>query len=331
MLAFILLLSLASQPFAVQNFFSIVVTVRDDSGHTVSSIRVSLEDENSQPIATKFPDGSGRFQFRGLRSGIYNVRVETAGTPFEPVTVSVPLQSMTNSTINRSTTDIPTPIDIVLRRRKSADGAAPAIVFSQVIPPPAREEFTRAVSNLNKSSASGIDSLKKAVEIFPDYFDALELLGTQYAKLGQFQDAAPILARALAVNDKATISMYWLGFSYLKLNRFNESIEWLQNASTLDSANPNVFMALGLAHGLNNSLDEAESALKTAYKLGGPGAADSHLYLAGLYNKRERYGEAWRELELYLKEAKGVKDPAQIKEMISKLKIKEKEKEKGKP
>ena len=326
MFSFILLLSIATQPFAVQNFFSVVVSVRDDTGQSVSAIRVSLEDENSQPISTKFADGSGRFQFRGLRPGIYRVRVETAGTPFEPVTVPVDLQSMTNRSINRSTTDIPTPVDITLRRRKSPDGAAPAVVFSQVIPPPAREEFNRGVSNLNKNSASGIDSLKKAVEIFPEYFDALELLGTQYAKLGQYENAAPILVRALAVNDTAATSMYWLGFAYLKLNRLNESIEWLQNAASRDSGNPNVQMALGLAHGLNNSLDQAETALRAAYQLGGAGAADSHLYLAGIYNKRERYGEAWRELELYLKEAKGLKDTAQIKEMIVRLK----EKEKGK-
>ena len=328
MFSFILLLSLAAQPFAaVQNFFSIVVTVRDDTGHSVSSVRVSLEDENSQPISTKFADGSGRFQFRGLRAGNYRVLVETTGTPFEPVAVFVPLQSMTNSTLNRSTTDIPTPVDITLRRKKSADGSTPAVVFSQVVPPPAREEFNRAASDINKdAAASGVVSLKKAIEIFPDYFDALELLGTQYAKLGQFENAAPILVRALAVNEKAATSMYWLGFAYLKLNRLNESIEWLQNAAARDSGNPNVHMMLGLAHGNNNSLDQAETALRTAYQLGGAGAADAHLYLAGLYNKRERYGEAWRELELYLKEAKGLKDTTQIKEMIAKLKAKEKAK-----
>ncbi len=132
--------------------------------------------------------------------------------------------------------------------------------------------------------------------------------------------------RALAVNDKAPTSMYALGVAYLKLKRFNESIEWLQNAATQDAGNPNVHLMLGLAYGNINSLDQAETALRTAYQLGGAGAADAHLYLAGIYNKRERYGEASRELELYLKEAKGLKDTTQIKEMIAKLKAKEKEK-----
>jgi len=46
--------------------------------------------------------------------------------------------------------------------------------------------------------------------------------------------------------------------------------------------------------------------------------------LAGIYNKREKFGDAWRELELYVKEAKGLKDKSQLREMIARLKAKEK-------
>ena len=141
-------------------------------------------------------------------------------------------------------------------------------------------------------------------------------------KLKQFENAVPILSRALAVNDKSGSSMYWLGVAYLKTNHFKESIEWLTNAAGQDSGNPNVYLMLGLAYGNSGSLDQSETALKKAYQLGGAEAADAHLYLAGLYNKREKYADAIRELELYLKEAKGLKDKTQIKEMISKLKAK---------
>jgi hypothetical protein len=326
MLSFLLLLSLAAQPLVPQNFFTVVGSIRDDTGRVVSTVRVSLEDENSQPIRTVFSDSSGRFQFRGLRAGSYRVRIETPGLPFEPAVVAVDLQSMTNSRINPSRTEDTTPVDIVLRRKKAPAGSPPAIVFSQEIPPPAREEFNRGASMIGKDPETGIKSLIKAIEIFPDYFEALELLGTQYVKLEQFENAAPVLVRALTVNEKAASSMYALGVAYLKLKQFNESLEWLQKAVAVDSGNPNVHMMLGLAYGNTNQLDQSETAFKTAYQLGGATVADAHLYLAGLYNKRERFGEAWRELELYLKEAKGLKNPAQIKEMINKLKAKEKEK-----
>jgi len=49
--------------------------------------------------------------------------------------------------------------------------------------------------------------------------------------------------------------------------------------------------------------------------------------LAGIYNKREKFGDAWRELELYVKEAKGLKDKSQLREMIARLKAKEKNSE----
>jgi tetratricopeptide (TPR) repeat protein len=282
------------------------------------------------PIKTVFADSSGRFQFRGLRAGNYVVRVEPTGLPFEPVSIKVPLESMTNSRINQSTTEDTTPLDITLRRKRSVSGTN-GVVFVQVIPPLARQEFSRGASIIDKDPPLGILSLKKAIEIFPDYFDALELLGTQYVKVGlserntaQFESAIPILTRALVVNHKAASSMYALGVAYLKVNQVKESTEWLQNSIALNSVNPNAYLMLGLAYGSSGSLDQAEAALKKAYEQGGADAADAHLYLAGLYNKREKYGDASRELELYLKEAKGLKDKTQIKEMIAKLKAKTK-------
>lgn len=320
--SFILLLSLAIAPLAVQNFFEIMGSVKDDQGQVISSIRVTLEDENSQAIRTVFADSSGRFEFRGLRAGNYYVRVETGGTPYADYVEFVPLQSMSNSDINPSKYEDRIPVDVTLKRKLTRTGT-PAIVFVQVIPPAARDEYQRGASTVGKDSESGISSLKKAIEIFPDYYDALDLLGTQYVKLKQFETAVPILSRALQVNDKSGSSMYWLGVAYLRSNHLKESIEWLTNAAGQDSGNANVYMMLGLAYGYSGSLDESETALKKAYQLAGPEVADVHLYLAGLYSKREKHAEAVKELELYLKEAKGLKDKTQIKEMIAKLKAKE--------
>jgi tetratricopeptide (TPR) repeat protein len=197
----------------------------------------------------------------------------------------------------------------------------------QTVPPAAQAEYHHGASNIkDKDPQLGIDELKKAIEIFPDYFDALELLGTEYVKRGQFENAVPVLTRALAVNSRSGSSMYALGFAYLTLNRVDESIEWLQNALVQDSGNANVYMMLGLAYGKKQSLDQAEDAFKKAYQLGKSNAADAHLYLAGLYDKRGKYGKAWRELELYLKEAKGLKDTTKVREMIVKLKTKDKSK-----
>jgi len=321
----ILLLSLAVQPFTIQNYFRIIGSVRDDRGQVVSSVRVTLEDENSHSLGTVFSDSSGRFQFTRIRAGTYRVTVETVGLPFENRSVTIDLQSLSQTGIT-STTEEPTLVDIVLRRKGPAPGPAPAVVFAQVIPPAAREEFNQGASNIKKDKETGVASLKKAIELFPDYFDALEMLGTEYVKAAQFENAVPVLQKAVDVNGKAYASMYGLGVAYLNLNRFEESLAWLQKANEGDPSNPNVFMMQGLAFGRTGRLSESETALKKAYQLGGPSAADAHLYLAGIYNNQDRFGEAWRELELYLKEAKGIKDKTKINDMITSLKAKEKAK-----
>lgn len=325
MFALVLTYALAIQPLIMlQGFFTVFGTVRDEDGRVVSSVRVSIVDENYQPRGTVIADTSGHYRFRNLRPGSYVLRVEPSGLPYEEFSKQIDLYSLTP---RASTFEEPTVEDIVLKHKRSRSNSigTPGVVFLQVVPPAAREEFEHAQTSIrDKNSAAGIAGLKRAIEIFPDYFDALELLGTEYVKLKQFESAIPILTRALAVNNKSASSLYALGVAQLKLGQYNASIETLRSAIDLNPANHNSSLMLGVAYGESGSLDQAEWALKMAYQLGGANASDAHLYLAGIYDKRKKYGEAAHELELYLKEAKGLKDKSQIKEMIVRLKAKKK-------
>jgi len=323
MLAVVLAFALAIQPLIMlQGFFTVFGTVRDEDGRVVSSVRVSIVDENYQPRGTVIADTSGHYRFRNLRAGSYVLRVEPSGQPYEEYSKQIDLYSLTP---RASTFEEPTVEDIVLRHKRPRSNSigTPGVVFVQVVPPAAREEFTRAQTSIrDKDSGAGIAGLRRAIEIFPDYFDALELLGTQYVKLAQFESAIPILTRALAVNSKSPSSLYALGVAQLKLGKHNASIDTLRNAIDLNPTNPNSSLMLGVAYGEIGSLDQSEAALKMAYAIGGANAADAHLYLAGIYDKRKKFGEAAHELELYLKEAKGLKDKSKIKDMIVRLRAK---------
>lgn len=326
MFTLVLTLGLAIQPRLAQGFFTLFGTVRDEDGLVVPSVRVSLIDENYQPKGTVISDSNGHYRFRALRAGSYYLRVEPTGLPYEEYSKQIDLYSMTP---RASTLEEPTLEDIVLKRKRSHSNSigTTGVVFVQDVPPEARQQFARAaISIKKKNSALAIVALNRAIEIFPEYFDALELLGTEYLKLGQFEIALPILTRAIVVNNKSASSLYALAVAQLKLGQRNESIESLLRAIALKPVNPNSYLVLGVAYGESGSLDQAEGALKKAYEQGGTDAADAHLYLAGIYNKRERFSDAWRELELYLKEAKGLKDKSQIIDMIARLKIKDKSK-----
>lgn len=304
-----------------QSRFAIFGQVRDASGNSVGSIRVSLLNENEQTLRTVFADSSGRFQFRNLGEGIYLVRVEPAGTPFEEQTQRIELQSF--SPLSSSTED-PHMVDFRLKLRKEERRTGvPGVVFVQSVPPAAVEQFNKAVSSLNdKKTESAIQFFQKAIELYPDYFLALELLGTEYVKGGKYVEAVPVLNRATELNPNASKSLYALGVAHLKTNRSAEAVNWLQRAADKDARSANVFMMLGLAHGNLGAYGESETAFKKAYLLGKSDVAEVHFYLAGIYNKQQRYAEAAKELELFLKESKDIKDRDQIKGMIGKMKEK---------
>ena len=320
MLSFCFVISL----FAAQSTFAIIGSVRDSDGRILSSVRVSVLDDNYQPIRTVFADGSGRFKFRGLRQGVYTVKVETAGTNYEEQTQRVEFQSLSGG---RGGSEELFPVDFVLKRKRNptATTAPAGVVFGQPIPDAARAEYERGMSRLkDNKSVQGIESLKKAIEIFPDYYDALELLGTEYVKTGELKAAVPVLTRSVEINPDAPKSLYALGVAHLKLGDTKRAIDWLRKAAGQDARNVNVHMMLGVAYGTRGALGEAEESLKKADQLSGSSLADIHLYLAGIYNKQEKYAAAVRELELYLKKVKDLKDPSRVKEMIDKLKAKDK-------
>src|SRR6185503_5468769 len=162
----------------------------------VDGIRVSLVDDNYQTLSTVFTDSSGKFRFPRIAQGRYQVKVEPAGKPFYERTIQLDLQAV--RVVNSGNEQYP--VDIVIRRKREAPPDRAAVVFAQQVPDTARSEYEHGLNSLkdNKSNEA-IESLKKAIGIFPDYFLALELLGTEYVKRNEFEPAVPILTHALEV------------------------------------------------------------------------------------------------------------------------------------
>lgn len=315
----VLLLNFAFSVFAFQTFV-IIGSVRDQSGQSVSGVRISVSDENFQPIRTIFVDSAGRFTVKSLSSGRYTFRVETTGTPFEEQTHHMELQAVRI----RAGGSEAFPLDIVLKRKKLKSSAPSTdLLFVQEVPAAAKAHYERALNHLkNDQTELGTSALKKAIEVFPIYFNALELLGTEYVKAGQFQEALPILAQALEVNRRAPKSLYAQGVAQLKLDHPNDAVESLKKAAELDPQNANVPMMLGLAYRALRDFKSSETAFKKALQMGGAAMAEAHFYLANVYEKQQHYPEAARELELYLKDAKDIPDPEHVRSMIERLKQK---------
>lgn len=296
----------------------------------LSDLYVELQNDTYSTIGRGKTDGAGRITFRGLPDGNYKVRVLAYGTEYLEQ-----MQDVTISTISQLPSALgggggmDEHVDIYLRVRDGATAnpfaAPPGTVFAQVVPEAAKKLYEKGIAELrDKKEKEGFTSLKQSLELFPNYYLALERLGTEYVQRGPaYHEAARILlTKAIEVNPKAFPSTFGLGVAQYQLKRMNEAVETLKRATSLYANSVNAYIYLGMALKQAKRIDEAEAAFKRANSLSNGKAAEVHWQLARLYSEQNRYQEAADALELYLKFRSDKKDTVKVRQMIAQLREK---------
>ena len=307
---------------------SISGLVFGESRTPLADTYVQLLDELGSTINQTKTNGSGRYAFYGLPSGRFKIRVFPVGTDYMEQIQEVLLSPV--SAIPGSGGDNQQ-VDFYLRLREGANAGpffVPGAIFAQEVPDEARKLFEQGVSELRqKKEKEGFASLKKALDVFPDYFLALDRLGTEYAARGRtnpayFEAARILLTKAIEINPKSYSSMFGLGFTQYHQGMTNEAVKNLERAIGVYNKSTNGYLWLGLAQKRAGKLVQAEQSFKRANELSKGKQADVHWQLAGLYNEQKRYAEAAAALELFLKNKPDARDAEKIKELIVQLKQK---------
>jgi tetratricopeptide (TPR) repeat protein len=185
-------------------------------------------------------------------------------------------------------------------RRAGADTGTAGTVFYQKIPDTAKAEFLKGVKSLETNAFDdAVPPLKRAIEIFPDYYDALEMLGTEYVRRGDFPTALPLLTRAVEVN-KNGYGYYPLGVALIESKRRDDGIKALQRAVELfpNSINANMRLGKELARD-EQRRPEAIKAMENVARLAGKRVPEAYLALASLYSKNQQYREAADAMEIF--------------------------------
>ena len=327
-IALSLLLGIAISVVTSQGRNSISGLVFGESRTPVSDTYVQLLDELGQTITQVRTTGSGRYAFNNLPSGRFKIRVFPVGTDYVEQTQEVflaPVSAIPGSGAENQQ------VDFYLRLREGVNSgpfSVPGAIFAQEVPDEARKLYERGVSELRqKKEKEGFESLKSALDVFPNYFLALDRLGTEYAARGNsnpsyFEAARILLTKALEVNPKSYSSMFGLGFAQYHQGMINEAVVNLERAIGVYANSTNGYLWLGIAQKKAGKLVQAETSLKRANDLSKGKVADVHWQLAGLYNEQKRYAEAATELELFLKNKPDARDAEKIKQLIAQLKQK---------
>jgi Tfp pilus assembly protein PilF len=314
---------------AAQGRNAITGHVFNETGRPMSEIYVELLNELDITVSQVRTSASGRFEFTGLIEGRYKLRVRPLGTDYLPQMQEVVVANV--SAAGGGTGGEIRQVDIYMRLRPEVTAGpfyAPGTVFAQEVPEEAKKLFTKSIGELRaKKEAEGFESLKRALELFPDYYDALDRLGGEYAVRGNkekryFEAARVLLTKAVEVNPKSFSSTFGLGFSQYHLGLTKEAVENLQRAVDLYGKSPSAYLWLGIAQKRAGKLSQAEASLKRADTLSKGKEPDAHWQLANLYNEQKRYAEAAAELEKFLKARPDARDSEKIKQLIVELKQK---------
>jgi Flp pilus assembly protein TadD len=302
--------------------------VYDKQRNYIIDVDVELLDEYYRLLRRAKTDAVGYFEFGGLNNGNYTVRVLPYKYDLQDQSQYVEISAV--SLIPGQLGSSYNTVDFYLLPRKGGiKELETSVVFAQEVPKEAETAYKKAIDDLSsKRAEEGINGLKQAVKLFPNYYQALFRLGQELFQRKQYIESTRFLFKAVEVNPRSAASFYYIGYSLHNLGKdYNKAaITSLNQAYTLAPASIQILWLLGKVERDAGKFTDAEKHLLQAKKLAVSKVPEIHKELAQLYaNDLKRYNEAADELELYLK-AKDAKDPEakEIKGLIAKLREKAK-------
>jgi Flp pilus assembly protein TadD len=293
-----------------------------------NSVRVKLT-FNGKAIHETFTDLSGRFSFPGLSRGTYLLTADGDGLTFETTSVQAEISAFGSAP--QSFTQ-----DIHLRPIAHKPTAQPGVVnaFSQSVPPAAKQAFDTGLKLAEEGSTeAAVTNMRKALQIFPEYFDAHLQLGNIFLKTDRFNEAIAELDLARQINPNDERAYQSFGLLLMKQRNYAVAVAIFAEAARLNPANPmnEVMRATALIHQAANTestddrgqlIRRAEEAITQAADLSENKLKPDTMTMALFYELRSEPEKAAAELEAYLKKNTQLKNSAPIQNEIKRLREK---------
>lgn len=257
-------------------------------------IRFTLSSDNGR-IEVYFTDSKGRFimsRLLGLKTDAeYRLVVQGDGARFDTTTTTFREFGVYQ-------------VQVFLKPFRAPAVKPAAVVdvaeFDSLVPEEARQAYTEAMRVYKEGQRDkAVQGLEHAIELYPQYFRALNDLGVIYMKMGKLDMASQMFDRAVKIAPR----LYYPRLNLAKINtrqgKYKEAVHLLDQLYKENPTIIDVRIALGDALMALNKLDEAEPHLRAALndaKLERETAGDIHYKLGSLLNKKQQYDAAIKEL-----------------------------------
>ena len=167
------------------------------------------------------------------------------------------------------------------------------------------------------------ENAKKALEIFPEYYDALNRISIEYVRRDKFFESLPFLVTAVRVNQRSFSCFYMLGRVAYNLKQYKEAAEAFRLATVLSPESALAHVNYGMLLRITKDYITAEKELLKSLSVSRENPPTEAFWQLGLlYEKLGRFAEAATSLEKYIKALPDAENKLQIKALIVSLKSK---------
>jgi tetratricopeptide (TPR) repeat protein len=298
--------------------------VRSVSGNTVNNAIVELKMGGGGMIAQTATSGDGDFVFTDLVAGEYEIDVTLSG--YESTGKMVRFNHAPNENFQESL-----PVEIIVRPKADQVLGPPGTNFVQEVPRPARAAYEKGIQLLaDGKSDDGIASLRRATELYGEYFNAYYALGAAYYRADKMDDALQALEEARRINDREGALYHLFGLVMLKQRKFTVAEYGFKQAASLNPTNAASHFLRGWAlveigvqekDGGDRERDfgDAEKELTAAWDLSSKRIPQVYLQRARIHECRGQKEASAADLESYLKADPDSKQAPAIRQAIAKL------------
>jgi tetratricopeptide (TPR) repeat protein len=169
------------------------------------------------------------------------------------------------------------------------------------IPAKAFEDFQRGLQELGKQeTVRSIRSFTKAIEKYPQYYEAYYHLGVAERRLGQDDKAMASFQTAIDLsNGKYALAEYGYALLLAKTGKTKDAEQSVRYGLELDQNRPIGEVVLATVLLTEHRVDEAEKHAREALSLDS-NACDAYLVLAALHGQRGEYADEVQDLDSFL-------------------------------
>jgi tetratricopeptide (TPR) repeat protein len=193
------------------------------------------------------------------------------------------------------------------------------------VPTEAREELEKGMTALlaggkKEKLEEAASHLEKAVNLYPDFFEAQLELGTVYMDLQQWEKAEKALLHATEIDPKSANALFALGEAQRRQKKYAEAEKSLQKGLTLDEKSWQGHFNLGHVYWDMGDWAKAGPHVGRALQLK-PDFAEGHLLAGNILLKARQAQNALVEFQEYLRLAPHGEYANEARALVEKIKV----------